>query len=301
MMSFSKVKSAQNADHYFMETDNYYLKSDEFADRFQWWGKGARNLGLTGKVVGKDFLNVLEGKLPNGEQMASGVNGKRRPGFDLTFSAPKSVSILALVYGKHELIEAHQEAVKKVLEVLEEEAAQARITGKNGTEIELTRNLVAALFLHDTSRELEPLMHTHTVLANVTERSDGKWRALASNCNKAGSLSKGFYEYVYENQIYLSTIYRSSLAEILTNRFHYELEILPEHEGGKHGMFEIKGFPPELKKAFSTRREQIKKLMDEAEGNATSAKARDIFTLNSRKKKEAIDRIVLHERWLKKV
>ncbi len=299
MMSFSKVKSAKDADHYFMETDNYYLKSDEFADRFQWWGKGAQKLGLNGKVMGEDFLNVLEGKLPNGEQISAGVNGVRRPGFDLTFSAPKSVSILALIYGKHELLEAHQEAVKKVLKVIEQEAAQARITGKNGTEIEQTGNLIAALFLHDTSRELDAQVHTHAVIPNATERSDGKWRALASNCNKEGSLSKGFYEYVHENQIYLSTIYRATLAEILTNRLHYEIEILPEHEGGKHGMFEIKGFPRELKKAFSKRREQIKALM-EREG-AISAKGRDILTLNSRRAKQAMDRTELHKIWVKEV
>ena len=134
------VKSASGADHYFMEADNYYLQSDEYKDRFAWWGQGAAKLGLTGSIEREAFLNALQGKLPNGAAIPVSVNGTRRPGFDVTFSAPKSVSILALVYGKHELIEAHQEAVNTVLEVIEQTAAQARIKGEGGlSKIELSR------------------------------------------------------------------------------------------------------------------------------------------------------------------
>lgn len=303
MMSFSMVKSAAGADHYFMESDNYYLKSDEYADRFQWWGKGAENLGLGNKIDRDIFLSILEGKLPNGAEIPSGVNGIRRPGFDLTFSAPKSVSILALIYGKHELIDAHQEAVNAVLEVVEQTAAQARIKGENGTEIELTKNLIVAKFLHDTSRELDANLHTHALVVNATERSDGQWRALASNTMDDNAQFKGFFEHIYQDQIYYSTIYRSALANILTNKLGYEIEILPENEGGKHGMFEIKGFPQDLKDNFSKRRAEIEKLIDEneAEFGAASAKTRDYLTLTSRRPKEAIDRKELHEKWMEDI
>ena len=298
-MSFSMVKSAGGADHYFMETDNYYLQSDEYADRFQWWGSGAQKLGLTGKIEREAFLNALSGKLPNGAEIPGSVNGKRRPGLDITFSAPKSVSILALIYKKDELIKAHQAAVTEALTVIQEEAAQARVYGEDGAKIELTKNLMVAQFLHDTSRELDPNLHTHSVIINATERSDGEWRALASNTAKNEEELKGFSEQIFNNQIYYSTIYRASLAKKLTD-LGYEIEQLPEsEEGSKHGMYEIKGFPQELKEQFSKRRGQIEKLIEAQieESGVASAKTKDFFTLSSRKSKESVDRTVLHEKW----
>lgn len=302
-MSFSTVKSASGADHYFMESDNYYLKSDEYIDRFQWWGKGAQLLGLENQISREDFLNPLQGKLPNGTEMPHSVNGTRRPGFDITFSAPKSVSILALVFNKQELIEAHQKAVDLVLAEIEKDAAQARVKGENGIEFERTNNLTVAKFLHDTSRDLDPQLHTHSVVMNLTQRSDGEWRALASNTREIevdGQIN-GFFESIYHRQIYYSTIYRSELAKNLTE-LGYEIELLSEHEG-KHGMFEIKGFPSDLKANFSKRREQIEKLIEEmaAKHARSSAKTTDFITLTSRKNKESIDREVLHGLWKKEL
>lgn len=307
MMSFSMVKSASGADHYFMEADNYYLQSDEYKDRFTWWGQGAAKLRLTGSIEREAFLNALQGKLPNGALIPVSVNGTRRPGFDLTFSAPKSVSILALVYGKHELIEAHQEAVNTVLEVIEQSAAQARIKEGGVPKIELTKNLIVAQFLHDTSRELDANLHTHALVVNATERSDGEWRALASNTKEGKEQAplKGFFEHIYQDQIYYSTIYRSTLANILTSQLGYEIELLPEQEGGRHGMFEIKGFPEDLKKHFSKRRDQIEKLLEErAETTGIkdiSSKTKDFLTLTSRRAKEAVDRGQLHDRWMEDI
>jgi conjugative relaxase-like TrwC/TraI family protein len=136
-------------------------------------------LGLSGKVDANVFEAVLAGNLPNGEVIPAGTRGEHRPGLDLTFSAPKSVSLLAYIGGDDRLLSAHVDAVKASLSWAEKSFAEARVSKGRGQEVVGTGNLVFALFQHDTSRALDLQAHIHAVIANVTKAPDGKWRALA--------------------------------------------------------------------------------------------------------------------------
>ena len=287
MLSLKAIKSAQTAGHYFFEKDHDYYHQDTTHEKyFEWQGKGASLLGLHAQVNREDFHKILQGILPNGEQLGITQDHilKHRPGFDLTFSAPKSVSILALAGGDQRLIDLHNRAVSVALTEVEKLAA-ARVTQGGKTTFENTNNLVIAKFMHDTSRENDPQLHTHAVIANMTQRKDGAFRSLASDLSR----KQGFYERVMDNQIYLGLIYRSELAKGLKD-LGFELETV-----NKHGMFEIKGISQELRDHFSKRRTQIESHMSTRDHH--SLKAYDMATLSTRKAKVPMDRISLTATW----
>lgn len=151
MMSIGSVKSAGSAGNYYTDKDNYYVigSMDE-----RWQGKGAEALGIDGKAVDKAlFTELLKGKLPDGSDLTRIQDGanKHRPGYDLTFSAPKSVSVMAMLGGDKRLIDAHNRAVTEAVRQLETLAATRAMTdGKSETV--LTGNLIVAKFNHDTNR-----------------------------------------------------------------------------------------------------------------------------------------------------
>src|SRR3990167_4414860 len=182
MLSSSDIKNVDQASHYFSEQDNYYSR-EEGMQQSEWWGQGAQKMQLVGLVDDKQFTHFLQGRLSTGEQLGKRVDGeiKHRPGWDLTFSAPKSISIMALVGGDKRLLEAHRQAVGVALSHIEKGAAQARIKVNGELQYENTRNVIGALYHHDLSRAQDPQMHTHSVIMNMTQRSDGKWRSQASS------------------------------------------------------------------------------------------------------------------------
>lgn len=142
---------------------NYYLKEQSAEPNTQWFGKLAEQEGMLGKPVDEQQLTqVLAGEL-NGETVAV-KRENHRNGFDFTFSAPKSVSLLALVGGDKRLMTAHDEAVKFALTHIEQDAAQAKQTdpGTNKLSFENTGNLLFAMVRHKTSREEDPQLHTHS-------------------------------------------------------------------------------------------------------------------------------------------
>ena len=127
MNSISNVTPEQGAD-YFKE-DNYYSKSEAF-EQSKWFGNGAAPLGLEGLVEGERFKNLLHGQSPNGSKTLSGkkINPKKhRAGFDLTFSAPKSVSLAVLMGEARQLEQAHRIAVERTLKIVKQQYAQARV------------------------------------------------------------------------------------------------------------------------------------------------------------------------------
>jgi conjugative relaxase-like TrwC/TraI family protein len=134
-MSIGVVSSGTNVHKYFMDKDNYYLTDkSELKEAATWYGKGADLLGIKGEQVDeKLFLDLLHGRLPSGEQIGIMRDGsvKHRPATDITFSAPKSLSIMGLVAGDTRLIEVHNKAVEKALGKIEALYAEARIT-ENG-------------------------------------------------------------------------------------------------------------------------------------------------------------------------
>ncbi len=148
-----------------------------------WHGAGAAALGLSGPVDRDDLVRVLEGHLPDGTDLTTRGNraDDRRLGVDLTFSAPKSVSLQALAGGDERIMAAHDRAVRKALDLVEREVLTAR-RGKGGAAHEVTGSLVAATYRHEDSRpvngHVDPQLHTHCIVANATRRADGTWAAM---------------------------------------------------------------------------------------------------------------------------
>ncbi|EBV7176980.1 TPA: conjugative transfer relaxase/helicase TraI [Salmonella enterica subsp. enterica serovar Birkenhead] len=278
MMSIAQVRSAGSAGNYYTDRDNYYVLGSM---EERWAGKGAEQLGLQGSVDKDVFTRILEGRLPDGSDLSRMQDGsnKHRPGYDLTFSAPKSVSMMAMLGGDKRLIEAHNQAVDFAVRQVEA-LASTRVMTDGQSETLLTGNLVMALFNHDTSRDQEPQLHTHTVVANVTQHN-GEWKTLSSD--KVGKT--GFIENVYANQIAFGRLYREKLKEQV-EALGYETEVV-----GKHGMWEMPGVPVE---AFSGRSQTIR----EAVGEDASLKSRDVAALDTRKSKQHVDPEVRMAEWM---
>ena len=196
---------SQGASYY--ERDGYYARDDPaHREASAWAGRGAEDLGLSGPVDRDLFKAVLEGKAPDGSGRQLGRRGpdgalQHRPGRDLTLSAPKSVSLAALVGGDRRIVEAHDRAVRRTLSWVERNVAETRMkdpeTGKMVRAGD--QKMVAATFRHDTSRNLDPLLHTHSVIANMVQGDDGKWRTMSN-------------EKLYTSKMLLGAMYRSELA-----------------------------------------------------------------------------------------
>ncbi|RZW36487.1 conjugative relaxase [Escherichia coli] len=278
MMSIAQVRSAGSAGNYYTDKDNYYVLGS-MGER--WAGRGAEQLGLQGSVDKDVFTRLLEGRLPDGADLSRMQDGsnRHRPGYDLTFSAPKSVSMMAMLGGDKRLIDAHNQAVDFAVRQVEA-LASTRVMTDGQSETVLTGNLVMALFNHDTSRDQEPQLHTHAVVANVTQYN-GEWKTLSSD--KVGKT--GFIENVYANQIAFGRLYREKLKEQV-EALGYETEVV-----GKHGMWEMPGVPVE---AFSGRSQAIR----EAVGEDASLKSRDVAALDTRKSKQHVDPEVRMAEWM---
>lgn len=161
MLSVAKVGSAGGAANYYSQEDNYYFLGEQST---KWFGEGAKRLGLEGAVDKDTFKQVLEGRLPDGSDLSHIRNGENvhRAGYDYTFSAPKSVSLLALIQGDKDVLNAHKSAVEKVMTEIES-LASTRSMETQEKDIVETKNLVSALFY---TIPIEILSHTciHTRL-----------------------------------------------------------------------------------------------------------------------------------------
>ena len=277
MVSVTGVTSGQ-AEHYYQK-DNYYTKSEG-----QWQGKGAEELRLQGEVKKEDFEKLIHGKAPDGsfEIQNGGEGHEHRAGVDLTFSAPKSVSIASEVLGDAKVREAHEKAVTEALRYVEANYARARQTQNGTTEKVDTGNLVIARFGHDTSRELDPQLHTHSVIMNMTQREDGQWRALSN-------------EELFNNKMLIGQIYRNELAKNLK-------EIGYSIQSDNKGLFEIQGIDKKVLEHFSQRAEQIQSKAQELKDSgkypdANGQKLREIATLGSRVAKRDVDINTVRESW----
>ncbi len=259
--------------------DDYYANEGSACS---WQGKGAKYLGLSGHVESDKVKELLAGNV-DGENTRSFIrhDSRQRIGIDLTFSAPKSVSIHALVGEKVELIKAHDRAVEKAIERAES-LAQARFKIKGKTRVENTGNLIVAKFRHETSREQDPHLHTHAVVMNLTKRSDGKWRALRN-------------DEIIKATRYLGMAYRSELAKEL-DAMGYEIR------HGRDGLFELAGIDRKQLEGFSQRALQVEERLKEGGLTRESATAdqKQHATLETRAKKTILEREVLFESWKNK-
>ena len=279
---------AQGASYY--ERDGYYAKDDPaHREASAWAGKGAEELGLDGPVDPDTFRAVLEGRVPDGSDTRLGRRGKdgeitHRPGRDLTLSAPKSVSLAALVGRDARVIDAHDRAVARTLDWFERNVAETRMKDPETGRMVRTggQKTVIATFRHDTSRNLDPALHTHAVIANMVQGEDGKWRSMAN-------------EKLYESKMLLGALYRSELAAGLS-RLGYGIE-----KTHADGHFEIAGVSREVVDAFSTRRAEIEAAVAErgAESTADNQRLAQRAALMTRAAKRDVDRAELRESWEK--
>lgn len=232
----------------------------------------------SGKVDPKTFENILNGILPDGTQV--GKAGDRRLGMDLTFSMPKSASLLAYIGGDKRILAAHMGAVKTAMKWVEGNLAETRVRDEKGQHPVKTGNLVYALFQHDTSRALDPQGHIHAVIANITRLPNGEWRSLHNG-------------EIWRNNTVTSSVYHAAFRDAL-EKLGYEVDL-----EGKHGTFEIVGVPKGIRDAFSQRREAI--LAKSAEiGIATPQGMREV-TKNTRDAKINVkDHDALLETWVAK-
>lgn len=234
-----------------LEHSDYY--DEQRRVQGEWHGRGAELLGLSGAVTPEQFEAVREGLNPEtGEflrprhsadraKVDGSEQSKARSLYDLTFSAPKSVSVQAMLTGDERLIAAHDKAVSEALAEAERHAAtRVRLNGAN--ENRITGNWIVAAYRHDTSRELDPQLHTHAVAANLTyDGTEGRWKALQASG-------------LYERRAYLTEVYRNALAREVRG-LGYEIDPRRDSRGRDHG-FEIRGVSNKLLERYSVRSAQ---------------------------------------------
>lgn len=275
MLSIANVGGSRDAGRYYEKVDDYYTKDRSPSE---WQGKAAEILGLTGEVQLEDFKNLLEGNLPNGEQIQVAASG-HRGGSDLTFSAPKSLSMQALIAGEHSLIDAHDHAVKEALKYAEGLVTYRRITDEKINKV-LSQNMAAATFRHELSRACDPQLHTHCVILNFTQREDGKWRAMDN-------------ELFYRQKMLMGALYRAELAREV-QKLGYEIRTT--HPDGR---FELSHITDKQIEIFSQRSQAIEEALKK-EGKTrknTSLEEKQIITIATRPKKTDVDRKILKEYW----
>nr|WP_198297677.1 MobF family relaxase [Bordetella genomosp. 9] len=223
--------------HYYSEQkDDYFSREGGAA---QWQGKAAATLGLTGEIDPVQFADAMRGDFGPGIQLPYSVrlDSNARAALDLTFSAPKSVSIQALVGKDPEVLAAHDHAVTRALEFLEAEMVLARRQENGTTSVERTGNAAIAKWRHETSRPsrdalADPQLHTHALVLNITQRADGNWTAMVN-------------EEIFRSLKLLDSVYQAELATQL-DKAGYALR----HEGGH---FELAHISRQQIEAFSKR------------------------------------------------
>jgi conjugative relaxase-like TrwC/TraI family protein len=255
--------------------EDYYTESGHTPGR--WSGTGAAELGLAGEVDEQAFDRLAAGFHPEtGDALVQRAGDAHRPGWDLTFSAPKSVSI---VWGiaereQREAIErAHNQAVERTLRFAEHQQLFITRRGHGGIERESARPIIAT-YLHGTSREADPQLHTHAFVLNVAARGDGSHGTLETKP-------------LYEWKMALGAAYRTELA--------HELRDLGYETAPDKSSFRVSQVPRDLERHFSKRRAQIEAVMNER--GTTSAKAAEVAALNTRKAKESATARTLRATW----
>jgi len=274
MLSVAGVRSASGAANYFAKDDYYTVEGS--SEISAWGGEGAEAIGLSGEVSKDAFEGVLNGILPSGEAVAQVEN--RRAGYDLTFSMPKSASVMAYVAGDKRVLDANMAAVKATMAWVEKNLAEGRRDIEGRKVPVQTGNLVYALFQHDTSRALDPQAHIHAVIANLTRMPDGKWQALHA-------------DKLWSHNSIIGSIYHAFLRAGL-ERIGYQVDLK-----GKHGTFEIAGVPKAVIGEFSQRREEI---LDHATrlGIKSPEGLREITKRSRDPKLDVEDRAALKQGWI---
>lgn len=277
MLSIKAMTGGVLGEYYLsLSREDYYLEGGEPPG--EWLGLGASKIGLSGEVGREELKGILKALDPfSGEKLAqNGGDAARHSGWDLTFSAPKSVSVLWALsdFETRKSIErAHENAVKSTLKILEEGGIVTR-RGKGGARVE-RGYLVAASFLHGTSRELDPQLHSHCVVSNLCVRSDGTVGTIVGR-------------ELYKRKMALGGLYRAELSQLLIKEFDISLS-------AKKGVFEVRGVSEKIVALFSKRRARIEREL--LARGLSGAKASEKVALLSRDKKRDVSRKELYELW----
>lgn len=285
MLSIGKVSPGRAA--YYENSvakgrDDYYSGAGEAPGT--WVGRGSQALGLSGRVEAERFNALVAGMDPSDPQLrrtllskerkSRVINGKRHDpvaAYDLTFSAPKSVSVLFATADPdiaRELVRAHDRAVTAALDYLEDTAVYTR-RGRNGVIVEQGDGLIAAAYRHRMSRSKDPQLHTHVVAGNVVRTpSDGQWRALHAAV-------------VYRHARTAGVLYQAHLRAEVVDR-------LGLHWGAvTKGAAELQGIPRPVLREFSRRRIEIEQAAaDEGSLSLGTKAAAEALALKTRTAKD---------------
>jgi conjugative relaxase-like TrwC/TraI family protein len=282
VLSIGKLTGGADSARYYERRvasgrEDYYSGRGESAGR--WAGDGARLLGLEGEVAAGELEALLVGGTVPGSAEPLRLTATTVQGFDLTFSAPKSVSVLYAV-GNEEVrrgvVDAHEQAVEQALGYLEREAVQVR-RGRGGWLKEHGGGLVAGAYRHRTSRAGDPQLHTHVVAANLARGADGRWTALHAAPLYTHAKTAGY-------------LYQSALRDQLTHSLGVRWGAV------SRGSAEITGVPGSVLEHFSQRRAEIREAMAQR-GSAGSDAAR-VAALDTRRAKEyRVQETTIYEVW----
>lgn len=280
-------EASKNTHYYGDQEDDYYSKDGTAA---LWQGKAAEKLGLSGAVDNKRFQSMLAGNLGHGIKVGASVrkDSKARSGLDLTISAPKSVTLQALIGGDERVIAAHDKAVTEAMAHAENHLAEARQTINGINHVEKTGNLIIAKFRHETARAIDsdappdPQLHTHCIIMNATQREDGSWAALQN-------------DKLVKLRPFLDAIYMASLDR--------ELQAIGYEVRYENGHIELAHITRKQIETFSKRQTQIAKNLNETQGidiNDASRLQRETALLATRQRKtKDYSRTELHADWVK--
>ena len=278
MLSISTpMHGVGHADYYIkLALQDYYTEHGH--EPGCWFGHGAERLGLSGMVESQAYAHLLWGRSPDGRRplVQNASDLRRQTAWDLTFSAPKGMSV-AWALGSEEIrpqiIAAHRKAVETALTFLEEKAGLTR-RGKGGERLEAA-DLLFALFLHKTSRAHDPHIHTHCVLINLAVRADGTTGAL-------------WTKEIFRAKIIAGAVYQVELAAGLSHELGFQIR--PDRIG-----FQVEGVPQDLCRAFSKRRQAVEAELEVLGAyDAVTAKQ---ATLNTRPSKVAVTDQQLRATW----
>ncbi|MBB1435721.1 relaxase domain-containing protein [Pseudoalteromonas sp. SG43-6] len=275
MMSFAKIRDGK----YYLDlaAEDYYLKGGE-PDGI-WCGSGASLLKLKGAVASDDLSNLLKGFSPCGKAaLCQNAGSNHTPGWDLTFNAPKSVSVLWAAANselRQKIQSAQLKAVKEAIAVIEEYAAVTR-RGEAGGERENVAGLITAVFEHSTSRALDPHLHSHAIVANIAPRIDGSWGTIDSRTIMLWQKAAGM-------------VYKVSLADSIRS-LGFETEL----DGDA---FSVIGISKSICQHFSKRSAQIVDALKERGIKNRSSVSGDLASLSTRDAKGEINRADLFQQW----
>lgn len=287
MLSIGTLSAGQAASGYY-KSEGYYIEGTPEAEHSAiYHGKGADGADLVGAIDDAAFAALLEGETPDGRLLGRYRDGERqhRPGLDLTFSAPKGVSIAALVGGDTRIIKAHTEAVKEALNYAEANLIQTRRMVNGELIRETGGQMIAGIFQHDTSRALDPQLHSHAVITNIIKDSTGTYRSMAND----RFFQNGRIDGRVSTTIFLGQLYRNAFAAKL-EQLGYQTYARDD------GLFDIKGIPQNLIDEFSKRRKEIEASLKERGMEANSYNSQ-LAALATRASKKPVERAELRAAW----